>query len=270
MAIFDFSSYDFEMCIFDLSLKQRDIYKHSYDQTLSYEENLVEFLKNSLHVINKQGSEADFVGSAVAIPGIYDNVNDRVINKRIPDLNTVSLKKKFIDILGSSPYLISENVKLGAAAHIFQNTEYMSKVVFYLHIGEGVSGALFIDGELVKGNGGFVGQVGQMKINPGKDGVSIEDYIKSVSFTKEQKSELLINVIHNIIWLLSPHIVILESDDEKYEITNEDIVNSFEFKQRDFPTVISTLTNIKNAYIGAGLALREKWMENELFGADSR
>lgn len=264
MAIFDLSTYNFKMSIFNVFIKFEKQIEHEYNSAQSYETNLYDFLKKSEEYIKSNINPAEFIGAAVSVPGPYYEANDCILNKRIPKLNSVSLKKTFADTVGFEPQVIEENVKLGAMAHIRETEKYRSKIIFYLHIGEGVSGAISIDGELVRGTDGFSGQIGQMIFGGLPNNMNIEEYIKSETVSKDDKIKVLTAVIHNIIWLLGPHTVIIESEDEMYDITTQDIINTFNFRQRNFPEIVSTVADISNSYVGAAMLLRDKWLENIL------
>ncbi len=264
MAIFDLSSYNFKLNIFDAYVNFENQIEHKYDNSRDFETNLTNFLNKSKEYIKNNISDDDFVGMAISVPGPYYELKDSILNKRIPQLNSVRLKKLFSQIFGFEPLVIEENVKLGAMAHIRKTEKYRSKIIFYLHIGEGVSGAISIDGRLVRGMDGFSGQLGQMIFGGLPENMNIEDYIKSDAVPKAEKLKLLETVVHDIIWLIGPHTVIIESEDEMYDITTQTIIDTFKFKQREFPEIISTVSDISNSYVGAALLLRERWLESIL------
>lgn len=265
MAIFDLSSYNFKLNIFDSALDFIDSYVYTYCSDCSFEENLFSFLSESKRFAEKSIKRNYFVGTAVSTPGAYYKESDSVKNTRITELNNVKIKETFVKYFGQEPMLIGENVKFGAIPHIRRIEDNRSKILFYLHIGESVAGAIAINGELVQSLESVSGEVGHMFVNNASGGIIVDDFVSSPDFPKDEKRRLIINIVHNAIWLLGPHTVIIESDDEEYYISSQDVINTFNYQLREFPEVLSLISETKNEYIGAGLLLRDKWLERLVY-----
>ncbi|NLG24426.1 MAG: ROK family protein, partial [Clostridiales bacterium] len=138
-----------------------------YEGSIGYQANLSRYLGE---VAGELAAGRGFraLGAAVVVPGPYDPDADAIINTRIPELNGVRIKAALREHLGDCPCYVDEDVKLAARASLSRLRGDPPEVMFYLYIGEGVSGAIVYEGRVVRGLSAMAGEAGQIASSDGR------------------------------------------------------------------------------------------------------
>lgn len=154
----------------------------SYDQERDYGLNLLSFLRKVRETIDKELKDREILGVAIVVPGPYDIEQDVVVNKRLPALNTLKMKKMLRQELGLYDYYVDEDVKFAVRAFMPLATRNGSEVLYYLYIGEGVGGATIHNGNVLRGLNAAAGDAGQL-ISP--QGKSYESLLSLRAFARD-------------------------------------------------------------------------------------
>ncbi len=117
-------------------------------------------------VINElRAGDANVAGVGIAIPGLVNRQSDRVIaSSFLPSAVSKNLHAEVIEATGL-------RVELENDANAAAYGEYLvgagrgSRDMFYITIGEGIGGAIILDGKLWTGSSGFAGEVGHITID---------------------------------------------------------------------------------------------------------
>ncbi len=131
---------------------------------------LVEQVNEVVQQLRAGNSGIEAVG--IAIPGLVNRQTDRVVASRdLPSLVREDLHSELLKITGM-------RVELENDANAAAYGEYKvgagrgSRDIFYITIGEGIGGAIILDGKLWTGTSGFAGEVGHITIDT--DGIECE------------------------------------------------------------------------------------------------
>jgi predicted NBD/HSP70 family sugar kinase len=154
---------------------------HQYNESLSYAENLMNFLAFARSAAHLQHNEFNVLGAAVITPGPYNVTTDTASNCRIVDLNAVRIKetvgKFFFNNAGFCPtapneagrrsalcpiMFVEEDVKLSIRAYLPQAGYEKDDLLVYIYIGEGVGGAVAYQGEVLRGRNAVACDIGQV------------------------------------------------------------------------------------------------------------
>src|SRR5918996_2283622 len=101
----------------------------------------------------------------VAIPGLVNRQSNRVITSReLPATALEDLHEQFTQMIGV-PVKIENDANAAAYGEFRVGAGHGSRDMFYITIGEGIGGALIIDGRLWTGSSGFAGEVGHITID---------------------------------------------------------------------------------------------------------
>ncbi len=141
---------------------------------LTYEENLRWFLLETRERAPDEAEGREIAGVAVVTPGPYIEALDTVQSRRVPDVSGLRIKALLLETLGIRECLVEEDVKLALRAYAPVGDYTGARLIYYLHIGEGVSGAVSHVGEVVLGRNAAVGDAGQMI---GTAGIPFEDLV---------------------------------------------------------------------------------------------
>ena len=124
-------------------------------------ENLVEQVTGVARDLSSQGNVA---AMGIAIPGLVNRQTDSVITSRFPSTVGGNLHSEFMKATGLRVEI--ENDANAAAYGEFKvGAGSGSRDMFYMMIGEGIGGAIILDGKLWAGSSGFAGEVGHITID---------------------------------------------------------------------------------------------------------
>jgi Transcriptional regulator/sugar kinase len=128
----------------------------------------------------------EFSRVGVAVPGLIEKGSKRVaFSANIPEHATVDLTYEIKAATGIVAVL--ENDANAAAYGEFRlGSGKGSRNLFYATLGEGIGGALIIDGEIWRGNAGFAGEFGYIAIN--SDGMRLEDVASTRNIVRRTRN----------------------------------------------------------------------------------
>ncbi|NLC44901.1 MAG: ROK family protein [Clostridiales bacterium] len=327
LIVLDLTTLNFSFVALNLDLTLHHNFNDwKYDVKYSYLNNLRSFLSVVNEYIDTEYVDQEIIGIGVSVPGPYDATSDIVITKRIQALMEIPLKatiKSVVlnnkledrDQVADCDIFIDEDVKFASLANIVMVPEYKSKTVFYMYIGEGVGGAISVNGKVLRGASSFAGDIGQLLINENtnfeerismkafsrkmlRNAIAIEnlDTIESVDtidnkapidnddsmdllrafqanqpdkFNElfEKQCNCIALALYNVIWFIDPHAIIIEC--EYAELKSQDFIEHLNIKlsrmlpeRHVIPELFLSNPSIKNANIGAGITLRNRWLES--------
>ena len=112
-----------------------------------------------------RGIDPNVAAAGIAIPGLVNRQTDRVISSReLPSIVREDLHAELTKATGVRVEI--ENDANAAAYGEFKvGAGRGSRDMFYITIGEGIGGALILDGKLWTGASGFAGEVGHITID---------------------------------------------------------------------------------------------------------
>lgn len=126
----------------------------------------------------------DAVG--IAIPGLVDHLSQRLIySAHIPEHADGDLAAAIEGVAGVRP-MIENDANAAAFGEYTLGAGRGSKSMFYVTLGEGVGGALIIDGEIWRGAGGFAGEFGCVPIN--SEGTRLEEVASTLNIIRRTRS----------------------------------------------------------------------------------
>ena len=265
-AIIDLSSYNFGFYIYNI--KRECILKHihSYDSSLGFTDNLKKFLFMSRYHLDNYNEKSRVFCLGVSLPGPYDSTSDKTVNNRMPELNTISITKTLEFSLSMPVTFIDENVKLSIYAHMQTIPNYDKKQLLYLHIGDGVGGAIAFNGQIVRGSNKISGDMGQLIFN--ERGRTLEQIIKAPESTEELTNGLR-SFFCNAMWFYDPDVFIIEYDSELNPHITKELFEGIDFEKtlshviKKMPEVIVT-DEIKKSYLGLGSYICHQWYKRIL------
>lgn len=101
----------------------------------------------------------------IAIPGLVNRQTDRVVVSRdLPSTVREDLHSEFMQATGLRVE-IENDANAGAYGEFVVGAGRGSRDMFYVTIGEGIGGAIILDGKLWTGASGFAGEVGHITID---------------------------------------------------------------------------------------------------------
>jgi glucokinase len=112
----------------------------------------------------RQG-EKNIEAVGIAIPGLVNRQTDRVVASRdIPGIVRESLHAELIEATGLR-FELENDANAAAYGEFKIGAGRGSRDLFYITIGEGIGGAIILDGKLWTGASGFAGEVGHITID---------------------------------------------------------------------------------------------------------
>ena len=112
-----------------------------------------------------RGSHPEIVAVGIGIPGLVNRQTDRVIASRdLPSTVREELHSEFMDATGLRVE-IENDANAAAYGEYVVGAGRGSRDMFYVTIGDGIGGALILDGKLWTGASGFAGEVGHITID---------------------------------------------------------------------------------------------------------
>lgn len=124
---------------------------------------LVEQVAKLVKSLSQNGNTVAAVG--IAIPGLVNRQSDRVIaSKDVPGVVRENLHAELMEATGLR-FELENDANAAAYGEFKIGAGRGSRDLFYITIGEGIGGAIIIDGKLWTGASGFAGEVGHITID---------------------------------------------------------------------------------------------------------
>ena len=112
-----------------------------------------------------RGSSNNIAAVGIAIPGLVNRLSDRVIaSSYVPSAVTENLHEEAMQATGVRVE-IENDANAAAYGEYKVGAGRGSRDMFYITIGEGIGGAIILDGKLWTGATGFAGEVGHITID---------------------------------------------------------------------------------------------------------
>jgi glucokinase len=112
-----------------------------------------------------RGVHADVETVGIAVPGLVNRTTDRVIASRdLPSTVREDLHSEFTEAMGIRVE-IENDANAAAYGEYKVGAGRGSRDMFYVTIGEGIGGAIILDGKLWTGASGFAGEFGHITID---------------------------------------------------------------------------------------------------------
>lgn len=122
----------------------------------------------------------------IAIPGLVDHPAQKLIySAHIPEHADTDLASAIESVAGVRP-TIENDANAAAFGEYKVGAGRGSRSMFYVTLGEGVGGALIIDGEIWRGAGGFAGEFGAVPIN--SEGTRLEEVASTLNIIRRTRS----------------------------------------------------------------------------------
>lgn len=122
----------------------------------------------------------------IAIPGLVDHSGQKLIySAHIPEHADTDLVSA-IEAAASVRPVIENDANAAAYGEYQLGAGRGSRSMFYVTLGEGVGGALIIDGEIWRGAGGFAGEFGCVPIN--SEGTRLEEVASTINIIRRTRS----------------------------------------------------------------------------------
>lgn len=337
--IIDLTSLNFTFTVLNLDMSVHYSFREwRYNRERNYKDNLEDFLliidKYINTHLNPHFMDEDVLSIGVVAPGPYDVENDIIINKRIPELMQLNVKFLIDEILNKRESVkdesvlidifIDEDVKFAAQANITEIPDYTQKIIYYMYIGEGVGGAISVNGVIVRGLFSFAGDIGQVLADENScfeelislkafarevtgnditdgditdnsitgDGIIggditgnditrrddedimkiLKDYqVKNIHKFRQYLNKFCKKIslaLYNVVWFIDPHTIIIEcryaglDHDFFLESIKETLTQKLLPVRRDIPKILLSNHIVKNAHVGAGIILRNRWLKS--------
>ncbi|WP_054708608.1 ROK family transcriptional regulator [Bacillus sp. JCM 19041] len=200
----------------------------------------------------EQKNRKNVIGVGIAVPGIVDTSNGSVISSVKLDWKNVPLGSYLKQSI-SLPFYIQNNVKVAALCAIEEQDEHAQTSFFYIRIGEGIGAAFVMNSQIWDGETSTAGEIGHLSVNPdgpecrcGQKGC-LERLIGQKTFLEWTKKngtvyemqleltkygEYLSIPIMNIIHLLNPSHIIIDSPYNDYDSFTDSVTRVLEERSR--------------------------------------
>ncbi len=178
-----------EINMLDMSMKIINRMEFEISKNISFND-LLEVL---IHKINagmvscETGFEnGNVVGVSVALPGVVDNVEKKLVSSKFYNWSGISLPE-ILNVSGNDVSVFWENDSNVLATGIFfRNPELDNILAFYMGVGIGIG--IFINKKLYTGSRGMAGEMGRITFPVGDKTISLEQFISEkalVDFARE-------------------------------------------------------------------------------------
>ncbi|MBB6734307.1 ROK family transcriptional regulator [Cohnella zeiphila] len=111
--------------------------------------------------------DGTFVGLGLGVPAVVDPAGERVVQSTHLGWTNVPLKALLAEALPLGITLLDNAVKLASQGELWYGAGQGLKNFAYCSFGAGVGCSLVIDGEIVRGEAGFAGELGHIAVEPG-------------------------------------------------------------------------------------------------------
>lgn len=124
----------------------------------------------------------------LALPGLIDRKAGRVAHSTLISLeNGVGLAEALKAETGVSVVLENDANAAAVAEHLVGAGRGATNL-FYVTLGEGVGGALIVNGEIFRGDAGFAGEFGNVAIN--SEGMRLEEIASAASIVRRTRNRI--------------------------------------------------------------------------------
>lgn len=150
---------------------------------------LVQRLTTAINdLITSHGYDLEILGAiSIAVPGVIDDVNDKIFANPQENLWTDLNLKKVLKEIYHVPVMMKNDISMAALGvkHYGVGRDYDD--LLYVSAGHGIGGGILLKGELLEGKRNFAGEIGITKLS-GND--TLEDKIGSSAIVEKIKKDV--------------------------------------------------------------------------------
>lgn len=285
---------------FTLALDKSVLYSGpawDYDAERDYSLNLIDFLRRCRGYVETELKKREILGVSVVVPGPYDIEADTVRNKRVPELNTLAVKKTLRRELGMYDYYVDEDVKFAVRAYMQLASQSGSELLYYLYIGEGVGGAASHSGNVLRGQNAAAGDAGQLLMQDGRtfeEALSLRAFASRLALNdtgRLSEDELLARIdsfayknaavyrkalldtagiaarmLYNVVWMLDPKQIVIDCryaqplESEFFAHVRNALSASLDGALSALPELLPALRDRRSVIEGAAQVLCREWI----------
>ena len=287
MIVINLCDWNMTASFVNLQIESFEDVKQTYDNSISYTENLVRLL-NKLHErVDELGLDEDeCLGISICLPSVYKQETDTTDSINIPPLAEIPIKATVRKYFGCT-VLAGAAVQLAGLACNAKLKQCIPYSMLYLYQGESVRGALLNEGNVILGTNSYAGDLGQMEVAGGRrlQDVLVELYgkLEAISERKGVLPEALWDdaeakpllseyvktmgsALYNASCVFSPHTIVLDGSCVDLgralaQALTDYVHPRIQPDSRHKPEVRLAASGTDNSMVGAGMRLREKWIK---------
>lgn len=260
LLLLDLTVKNFRFSVLDLSFQVHHDTRHTYDDGMLCEENLLFFLRQALMGYITSKRSIDFIGMTVLLPGTYDAEIDCICGSRIPELVPLRLGALLKELFPALSPVMLEDTRAAAISALAEFPEQASDSCLWLSLDRPVSGALMVAGRLLTGSRG--GRFGEITVGTN---FTLDQALVSLR-EPDELAAAVSSALYTLIALFAPAQILLESS---AAVVNEAFVQrlSAHLEQRNIhcdlpiPPITVTEKQLGRAMRGAALHLRNTWLD---------
>jgi glucokinase len=207
---------------------------HKHSVAVATGTDVFEVLANTMGVIKSASPEITRVGLAVA--GLVDREGGRIAHTTIRSIRNQSDITNALRTASGLDVVIENDANAAAIAEHNGGAGRGAANMFYITVGEGIGGAIMINGELWRGDSGFAGEFGSIALN--SEGMRLEEIASAGSIVRRTQNRIHQDSTSTLSRL------------REEEITIEAIVTAAQ-NEDDFATMMLERTG---TYIGTAVA----------------
>ncbi len=264
-VILDLTSRSLIMMVMDIALNVVDRMQYDYNHGFFYEENLYIFMKNvKLYMLRHLKTE-DMIGVGVILPGVYRPETDTVDSERVPELANTHVRMIIEDVLKLPVDALEKDVLAAAESNLSLVENGHERSIAYVCVGETVSGAMIVEGRLLKGRDGYAGDVGKLRVVGGQ---CLRNLFSERGVREETVSALALALSAEVT-LYDPDILLVEnclgSRFDRYEGLFRDKLREYMGVDAEaMPQIRILEAGTPHAYRGMAIKMRQAWIRREI------
>lgn len=124
---------------------------------------------------------------SIAVPGVIDDVNDRIFANPQENLWTDLNLKKILQEIYHVPVIMKNDISMAALGVKHYGVGKHYDDLMYVSVGHGVGGGILLKGELLEGKRNFAGEIGITKLSGNK---TLEEMIGSSAIVERIKTDV--------------------------------------------------------------------------------
>ena len=294
IMVLDLATKAINYSLLDLELNILDTRSHTYDNTITYQENLDSFLLDTKSWLTSSQMDK-IIGIGVSVPGTYQHDTDAVLCTIVPELTGINLHSIIAKHFPQSIF-IENDMRFLALKDIQKVVDYKHKSIFFMCLGSGIGGALCVNGHIYTGANNFAGEIGQTLLTSGQTvehAIAWDDFIQNlkrlfpdtaedalhgavmnayaedhphVTEAIHRLTDLIAVPLTNMIWLLNPDTIVIS---DQYGIFDQIFIDRIrENITKHIPKgllgeveIMHIKNKSKSVILGAAHVIRRKWLE---------
>ncbi len=145
-----------------------------------------EELARTMSFVKAASPQIERVG--LAVPGLVDREGGRIVHTTIRSIRNQSDIANALRSASGLEVVVENDANAAAIAEQKGGAGRGSANIFYITVGEGIGGAIIINGELWRGDSGFAGEFGSIALN--SEGMRLEDIASAGSIVRRTQNRI--------------------------------------------------------------------------------